>query len=148
VWLRRLYTTPDGKHLVAMDSTRRSFPRLLRRLIEYRDRICATPYCGAPIRHIDHTVPHRDGGPTSYTNGRGVCAACNHAKEAPGWTAGVTDTTATADQTERTVTLTTPTGHTYRNSPPPAHDGGSWTDERQPVSAAAGPQDLAQGRAG
>jgi 5-methylcytosine-specific restriction endonuclease McrA len=121
VWLRRLYTTPDGKHLVAMDSTRRSFPRLLRRLIEYRDRICATPYCGAPIRHIDHTVPHRDGGPTSYTNGRGVCAACNHAKEAPGWTADVTDTTDNADHPERTVTLTTPTGHTYRSSPPPAH---------------------------
>jgi 5-methylcytosine-specific restriction endonuclease McrA len=122
LWLRRLYTTPDGKHLVALDSTRRSFPRLLRRLIEYRDRICATPYCGAPIRHIDHTVPHRDGGPTSYTNGRGVCAACNHAKEAPGWTATVTDTTLTrteAQRPERAVTLTTPTGHTYRSSPPP-----------------------------
>ncbi|MGA8044904.1 MAG: DUF222 domain-containing protein, partial [Dermatophilaceae bacterium] len=91
VWLRRLYTSPDGAHLVAMDSNRRSFPRLLRRLIEYRDRICATPYCGAAIRHIDHTIPHRQGGPTSYPNGRGVCAACNHAKEAPGWTAAVTD---------------------------------------------------------
>ncbi|KAB7744247.1 DUF222 domain-containing protein [Nostocoides sp. F2B08] len=144
VWLRRLYTSADGRHLVALDSKRRSFPRLLRRLIEYRDRVCATPYCGAPIRHIDHTVPHRAGGPTSYRNGRGVCAACNHAKEAPGWTAEVTDTTTAATDTtftgggatltggggsvhrERAVTLTTPTGHTYTSHPPPArHDPGS-----------------------
>ena len=139
VWLRRLYTSPDGRHLVALDSKRRSFPKLLRRLIEYRDRICATPYCGAPIRHIDHTVPHRSGGATSYLNGRGVCAACNHAKEAPGWTATVTDTTLTehdpTDNTEATadtatrrreVTLTTPTGHTYTSHPPPTrHDPGS-----------------------
>ncbi|MGA8046939.1 MAG: DUF222 domain-containing protein, partial [Dermatophilaceae bacterium] len=34
VWLRRLYTSPDGRHLVSLDSTRRSFPRLLRRLVE------------------------------------------------------------------------------------------------------------------
>ncbi|MGA8044993.1 MAG: HNH endonuclease signature motif containing protein, partial [Dermatophilaceae bacterium] len=127
-----LYTSPDGRHLVALDSKRRSFPRLLRRLVEYRDRTCATPYCGAAIRHIDHTIPHRQGGPTSYLNGRGVCAACNHAKEAPGWTATLTDTTITdttstdttstdtsAEQRQRTVTLTTPTGHTYTSHPPP-----------------------------
>ena len=151
VWLRRLYTGPDGRDLVAMESTRRSFPRLLRRLIEYRDRLCATPYCGAPVRHIDHTVPHRDGGPTGYTNGRGVCAACNHAKEAPGWTASVTDTTVEDSANgppERIVTLTTPTGHSYRSSPPPAHVAGSWADVGQPVPTASGPPGLAKGRAG
>ena len=139
VWLRRLYTTPDGAHLVAMESHRREFPGLLRRLIEYRDRICATPYCGAPIRHIDHIDPARAGGPTGYANGRGTCAGCNHAKEAPGWHATVTDTTSTdttraatgvADSgstplatgaAERVVTLTTPTGHTYTSRPPPVH---------------------------
>ena len=142
VWLRRLYTSPDGRHLVAMESSRRSFPTLLRRLIEYRDRVCASPYCGAPIRHIDHIIPAREGGPTSYVNGRGVCANCNHAKEAPGWTATVTDTTVTnttrtnitrtdntrtdtggsdTDRRERVVSLTTPTGHTYSSHPPPAH---------------------------
>ena len=120
-----------------MESNRRSFPALLRRLIEYRDRTCATPYCGAPIRHIDHITPARDSGPTSYANGRGVCAACNHAKEAPGWHATATDTTSTdtrssdtrgsdtrgsdTDWRERIVTLTTPTGHPYSSHPPPAH---------------------------
>ncbi|KAB7741009.1 DUF222 domain-containing protein [Nostocoides sp. F2B08] len=147
VWLRRLYTSADGRHLVALDSKRRSFPRLLRRLIEYRDRICATPYCGAPIRHVDHTIPHRSGGPTSYRNGRGVCAACNHAKEAPGWTATVTDTTHTEDTgtepKERAVTLTTPTGHTYTSHPPPARPPRQKTE---PADTPAGAGSL--GRAG
>ena len=39
----------------------------------------------APIRHIDHARPHRDGGPTSVVNGRGTCERCNYHKEAPGW---------------------------------------------------------------
>lgn len=132
-WLRRLYTSPDRRHLVAMDSHRRAFPALLRRLIEYRDQVCATPYCGAPIRHIDHTEPVHGGGATTYTNGRGTCVRCNLAKEAPGWSAIVTDSTtvsrdASADDVhgktvgaERVVTLTTPTGHTYASRPPPAH---------------------------
>ncbi|MGA8044731.1 MAG: HNH endonuclease, partial [Dermatophilaceae bacterium] len=98
-------------------------------------------------RHIDHTIPHRQGGPTSYPNGRGVCAACNHAKEAPGWTAAVTDTTLTEhDPTEdtaapatrrREVTLTTPTGHTYTSHPPPARPPRQET-ERADTSAGAG----------
>jgi hypothetical protein len=146
VWLRRLYTPPDGKHLVAMDSRRRTFPPLLRRLIEFRDQICATPYCGAPIRHIDHVEPARRGGATSYRNGRGTCARCNHAKEAPGWAATVTDRTTDATkvaratgsvpspdldrtgQAHRVVVLTTPTGHSYSSQPPPVHnDPGSAT---------------------
>lgn len=123
VWLRRLFTSPDGRHLVAMDSRRRTFPRMLRRLIEFRDQICATPYCGAQIRHIDHIRPVREGGPTSYANGRGTCARCNHAKEAPGWSASVTDTTTgLPDGGDRVVDLRTPTGHTYASGPPTAHE--------------------------
>ncbi|MCA1780868.1 MAG: DUF222 domain-containing protein [Dermatophilaceae bacterium] len=132
VWLQRLFATPDGRHLVAMDSRRRHFPRRLRQLIELRDQTCATPYCGAPIRHIDHIEPARREGVTSYVNGRGTCARCNHAKEAPGWSAGVTDTTRanstdpSLDQSgkrDRVVTLTTPTGHSYANHSPPVHHG-------------------------
>jgi hypothetical protein len=142
IWLRRLYATPDGAHLVGLDSHRRTFPRLLRRLIEFRDRICATPYCGAPIRHIDHIEPVRRTGATSYVNGRGTCARCNHAKEAPGWSATVTDTTSAigvgeASGTEvcaRLVTLTTPTGHSYLTRPPPAHhDTGFSSRARSPL---------------
>ena len=162
LWLRRLYTTADGRHLVGMDSRRRGFPRLLRRLIEYRDRICATPYCGAPIRHIDHIDPARRGGATSYPNGRGTCARCNHAKEAPGWSATVTDNTTTTRattttaaratagygaQVDRVVTLTTPTGHTYPSRPPPAHhDPGLDDDSPQDRTDLPTPADPAEHR--
>lgn len=125
-WLRRLFTTPDGRHLVAMESHRREFPSMLRKLIELRDQICATPYCGASIRHIDHIDPVRNGGATHYGNGRGTCVRCNLAKEAPGWSAEVVADTGRASEGaggdhERVVTLTTPTGHVYEGRPPPVH---------------------------
>ncbi|MBE7189557.1 HNH endonuclease, partial [Jatrophihabitans endophyticus] len=68
-----------------------------------------TPYCGAPIAHIDHARPADHGGPTTVHNGNGKCAACNHAKQAPGW----------HQSPGRHGTITTPTGHHYRLRPPP-----------------------------
>ncbi len=110
-WVRRLYSDPQGR-LVAMESTRRLFPAGLSRFITTRDAdTCRTPWCGAPISHIDHVTPHHAGGPTTASNGQGLCAHCNQTKEAPGW-----DARATPDAT---ITLTTPTGHTYSTGPPP-----------------------------
>ncbi|MDF2146962.1 HNH endonuclease, partial [Knoellia sp. p5-6-4] len=57
--LRRLFTTPDGHQLVAMDSRRRVFDGQLRRFLTLRDQSCRTPWCDAPIRHADHVVPDR-----------------------------------------------------------------------------------------
>ena len=91
VWLRRLYTTPSGRDLVAMDSRRRTFTGLLRRMLVLRDDLCTTPWCGAAIAHADHATPARDGGATNYTTGNGKCARCNHTKEAPGWTTTITE---------------------------------------------------------
>ena len=54
VWIRRLFTSPDGTRLVDMDTRRRAFPAKLRRFIDLRDRRCRTPWCDAPIRHADH----------------------------------------------------------------------------------------------
>lgn len=119
LWLRRLYACPDGR-LVAMDSHARLFPKLLAKLLIFRDRICRTPWCGAPIRHLDHAIDHDKGGATSAANGQGLCEACNHAKQAPRWRAGP----APGDQGIETIT---PTGHTYASRPPPAptpYDGG------------------------
>ena len=110
VWLRRLYTRPGDESLVAMDSTRRVFTGQLRRFIEIRDQACRTPWCDAPVRHIDHPRRYADGGATTATNGQGLCEACNHAKEAPGWHAG-----ASGDGAVQTVT---PTGHRH-SSPVP-----------------------------
>ncbi len=85
-WFRRLYAVPAGG-LVAMESRRRLFPQGLAEFITIRDDLCRTPFCDAPIRHIDHIVPAADGGHTTATNGQGLCERCNHAKQAPGWTA-------------------------------------------------------------
>ena len=74
---RRLFTAPGGNSremIVGGDPTARRFTGWLAKLLKLRDGgICREPYCGAPIRHLDHITPYRDGGPTTYANGRGVC---------------------------------------------------------------------------
>ena len=75
--LRRLYTRPGSQQLIAMESRARLFPDYLKRFIRYRDRTCRTPWCGAPIKHIDHIEPAHQGGPTTAANARGLCAQCN-----------------------------------------------------------------------
>lgn len=113
VWLRRLYTAPATGELLATDSKARLFTGRHRRFIGTRDDTCRTPYCDAPIRHIDHIVPWRSGGETNLANGAGLCEACNDTKENPGWSAraihgGV-----------HTLEIRTPTGHSYRSKAPP-----------------------------
>ena len=82
--LRRLYRRPGSQELIAMESRARLFPEYLRKFILYRDRTCRTPWCGAPIRHIDHIDPAAEGGPTSAANGQGLCANCNLTKALQG----------------------------------------------------------------
>ncbi|WP_371261067.1 HNH endonuclease [Arthrobacter sp. yr096] len=115
VWLRRLYTAPGTGELLSMDSKARLFPPRLRRFIESRDDTCRTPYCDAPIRHIDHVVPWHAGGATTLANGAGLCEACNHTKENPGWTT----TTKTMPGGRHTLHIRTPTGHSYLSQAPP-----------------------------
>ncbi len=121
VWLRRLYTPPDGRDLVAMDSRRRTFTGMLRRMLVLRDDVCTTPWCEAPIVHADHTIPVHQHGRTAFTEGSGKCARCNYGKEAPGWRARVTP----LGDERRVVQITTPLGHTYRSEPPPLLGWGS-----------------------
>jgi hypothetical protein len=112
-WLRRVYTAPGSGELVAMDSRRRVFTTSQRRFVQLRDRFCRTPWCGAPIRHVDHVRAHEAGGPTSIANSQGLCVACNHAKQAAGWRAETVGPGCNPD-----VVTTTPTGHTYRSRAP------------------------------
>ncbi|MEW1823048.1 DUF222 domain-containing protein [Arthrobacter sp. NPDC080031] len=123
VSLRRLYTAPGTGELVAADSKARLFPAGMRRFIQARDETCRTPYCDAPIRHFDHIIPWRDGGTTSLANGAGLCEACNHTKELPGWTAQTrtarTGTEQTSPGTRHVLDIRTPTGHTYQSTAPP-----------------------------
>ena len=113
--LRRLYAAPASGAVTAMESRARIFPAGLATLIALRDQRCRTPYCDAPVRHTDHAVPHRRGGPTTADNGLGLCEACNYVKEEAGWSvrAGV------AENGRHTAQFTTPTGATYTSQAPP-----------------------------
>jgi hypothetical protein len=107
--VRRLRTTPGG-HLCGIDARRR-FTGALADLIEARDQTCRVPFCGAPIRHLDHVQRHADSGPTALTNGRGLCARHNLVQEQPGWTAVVVHDG--LGERPHAVRTTTPTGHVY-----------------------------------
>ena len=104
------------------------FTGLLRRMLILRDDVCTTPWCEAPIVHADHTHPARDGGPTSYANGNGACARCNHVKETPGWHVQILNDGLTPGH-PRETRWTTPTGHTYHAQPPPLTGWGWQTPE-------------------
>ncbi|MFI2565914.1 DUF222 domain-containing protein [Paenarthrobacter sp. NPDC018779] len=120
VYLRRLFTAPASGELVAMDSRARLFAGGMRRFIEARDALCRTPYCDAPIRHIDHIVSWQNRGPTSLRNGAGLCEQCNHVKENPGWAATpLISGQGVHHPGLHTLEVTTPTGHTYRSKAPP-----------------------------
>lgn len=110
IFIRRMFTSPDTGQLVGMDSRRRTFDGLLRRMVVFRDDTCRTPWCNAPIRHADHATPVAEGGGTEWSNASGLCAACNYAKEHPGW-----KHEATADD----LTVSTPTGEEYEAATPP-----------------------------
>jgi hypothetical protein len=119
MWLRRVYTDPVSHTLTHLDARRREFPPQLRRHLIARDQWCRMPYCGAPIRHLDHAISHADGGLTDLRNGQGLCERHNYAKQAPGWQATGTDTSTTTGGRIHTVTTTTPTGTTYHSDCPP-----------------------------
>lgn len=85
-----------------------------------RDGTCRTPWCNAAIRHADHIHPYAQGGPTTDTNGDGLCIRCNLTRNLPGFRAHVTDPGPTAGSDQpHTIALTTPTGHTYISTAPP-----------------------------
>jgi 5-methylcytosine-specific restriction endonuclease McrA len=100
-----------------MDSRRRHFDGQLRKFLIWRDQTCRSPWCDAPIRHIDHIVRVADGGETTAENGQGLCEACNQTKEAAGWT------TRRRPGPRHTVETITPTGHRHRSRAPdqPGH---------------------------
>ncbi|WP_205708958.1 DUF222 domain-containing protein [Kineococcus siccus] len=125
-WVRRSFTAPDDHRLVGLDSSARVFPAGLAAFLRARDQRCATPHCDAPIRHLDHVEPHARGGATSAVNGQGLCEACNHTKELPGFSA-------TRDPVTGVTALRTPTGHAYGSSPPPVLGHPLLPDELDPT---------------
>ena len=113
--LRRLYAHPASGALVTMESRARLFPRGLAAFIGFRDQLCRTPYCDAPIRHRDHARPWAAGGSTSAGNGLGLCERCNHVKEVAGWIVEPN----LDEKSTHTAQFITPTGAQYRSGAPP-----------------------------
>jgi hypothetical protein len=126
VWVRRIFTDPVDDTVVNIDTGRRRFDGHLARLIRHRDRVCRDMYCTAPIRHLDHVKPYRDGGPTSATNGAGLCERGNYVKDMPGWTRRVVS----EPGTPHSIEIETPTGHRYTSTPPPVlGPGGNYAEQ-------------------
>ncbi|SDT09577.1 protein of unknown function [Brevibacterium siliguriense] len=107
--ISRIFTRPDDGQLVRMDAKSREFTGRLRQMITYRDDVCRTPWCDAPIRHADHAQAVAAGGATSWENGSGLCASCNYAKEHPGWN---------HEASAGGLCVTTPSGRSYEVTTP------------------------------
>ncbi len=69
--------------------------------------------CGDPA--TTSTLP-TDTAPPPSTTVRGLCAACNYAKQAPGWEAKPEPA---QPGRRHTFHITTPTGHTHHSTAPP-----------------------------
>ncbi len=115
LWVRRLFTHPASGQLVAMDSRSRTAPAGLAAFLTLRDQTCRSPYCDAPIRHLDHVTAHVESGQTSGDDMQGLCEACNYTKQAPGWRSRARHRPGSPHE----VVVTTPTGHSYRSTAPP-----------------------------
>jgi len=124
-WLRRLVTDPIDGRVLTIDTRRRRFDGLLRKLIIARDQECRGPGCTGTIRDIDHLLPHAAGGPTTATNSQGLCTSTHTCRHHPGWKVTTSPDTAVGG-----VEWTTPTGHRYQSRPPPALGHGSHTHEQ------------------
>ena len=120
-WWRRLFTAPSPSSgssgpIVGGDPTRRYFDGWLAKLIRLRDQTCRDPFCDASIRHIDHITRHREGGLTTFANGRGECERGNLVREMPDWHIKVIDCGFFG--WPHKIIITTPTGHRYRSRAP------------------------------
>jgi len=74
------------------------------------DQIALACYA-ALRRHTDHIVQWREGGTTTFKNGRGTSARGNHVREMPGWQVTLLDPGLGTHR--HTTVTTTSTGHQY-----------------------------------
>ncbi len=99
------------------------------RYIRARDQHCVHPGCRATRTEDDHTIAHAAGGPTLTSNLARRCPKHHALKHLPGWSA--------TQDPDGTLTLTTPSGRTYRTRPPDL-DGIDPPVERSPATRTPG----------
>jgi hypothetical protein len=92
------------------DSTRRLPNAAQARYIKARDQHCVHPGCRVTRTEDDHTIDWAKQGPTLTTNLALRCKRHHVLKGLPGWSA--------TQDPDGTMTLTTPSGRTYRTRPP------------------------------
>ncbi|WP_237700632.1 HNH endonuclease signature motif containing protein [Janibacter sp. HTCC2649] len=131
VWLRRLFTDPSGRDLVALDSTRRRFHGGLRKFLQLRDPTCRVPWCDAPAIEADHVHPVHDGGTTTGANAGGLCKRHNQIKEEVGWYFTVRSTGLDGTRPHG-IRIQTPTGRVHDSTAPPILGEGWSSPERIP----------------
>lgn len=129
IFLRRIFTSPEGRDLVGVESKARYFPKPLRDMIVLRDERCRSPFCRNRITDVDHVRPHHAGGRTSYRNAQGLCSRCNQTKESPDWWVVLTNDlempgihaahSGHPPGSPHTTETITPTGHHYTSTAPP-----------------------------
>ena len=127
--IRRLFRFDDTDRLIAMEATTRGFTGLLAAFVKIRDQVCRTPWCNAPIKHIDHPEAVARGGATTELNSQGLCEACNYVKEGSGWRHRVI-----SDPLEQhTIEITTPSGTQHHSRAPAPPRGATWRETRPGV---------------
>jgi hypothetical protein len=94
------------------DPTRRLPTAAQARYVKARDQHCVHPGCRTTRTEHDHTIAHGEGGPTLTKNLALRCPKHHRIKHLPGWSA--------SQDPDGTLTLTTPSGRTYRTGPPDA----------------------------
>ena len=116
-WVRRLYVSPETGELVAMDSRARLFDGRGGEFLRLRDQRCRTPYCDAPIRHLDHAEDHARGGPTRRRQRTGSLRSLQLRQAGDGL-----DRSGSVPGPRHVVETVTPTGHAYTSTAP-----GTWS---------------------
>jgi hypothetical protein len=111
---RRLLTDPDTGAALDLGADRYEPSDRLAEFIRTRDQTCRFPGCrrSAWRTDLDHTIAFDFGGRTIRINLEAVCRRHHRIKHLPGWTA--------AQDSDGTLTFTTPHGRVYRTRPPTA----------------------------
>jgi hypothetical protein len=113
-WWRRLFTAPADGPIIAADRLRRRFDGPLATLIRLRDRTCRDPTATHPSATSTRCIATPTADPPPWPTDVGCAPRGNYVREMPGWTATVTNDGRHSHP--HTVTITTPTGHTYTSS--------------------------------
>jgi hypothetical protein len=114
--LRRIITDPLSGQVLDLGRDRYRPTAGLAEFVRVRDRECRRPGCGRPAQacDLDHVVPWQFGGHTAAEELVDLCRRDHRLKDEPGWTYRLAP--------DGTLTVTTPTGHSYDSTPPPLHE--------------------------